>query len=144
MGLTTAVKIGASALAAERVRMNVIAANMANANTTKTPEGGPYQRRDVVFQSTPALERGASFSSMLRRNLNEVRVSDILVDDKPARQVYDPAHPDADVDGYVFMPNVQVLSEMVDMISASRGYEANVTVIETTKSMITKTLEIAG
>ena len=144
MSLVTAVKIGASALTAERTRMNIIAANMANSQTTQTPEGGPYRRRDVVFQSAPALDRGASFSSMLRRNLNQVQVADIRVDERPPRQLYDPTHPDADADGYVFMPNVQVLSEMVDMISASRGYEANVTVIETTKTMITKTLEIAG
>ncbi len=135
--------ISASALAAQRVRMNTLSANLANAQTTRTDEGGPYKRRDVVFQSAPT---GNVFEDYLDETygtqLQKVKVSDIHVDKAPARKVFDPSHPDADKTGYVEMPNVQVMTEMVNMIAATRAYEANATALNSAKQMAVKALEI--
>lgn len=136
--------ISASALTAQRLRMDVISQNMANVDTMRTEEGTPYKRKTVLFQE---IGERSLFSSYLNKSLNSqagygVRVSKIAEDDTPGSRVYDPAHPDADEDGYITKPNVNIVEEMVNMISANRSYEANITAITTTKSMITKTLEI--
>lgn len=132
----------ASGLTAERLRMDLIANNIANANTTRTEQGGPYRRRVAVLQSqTP-------FQSFLEQAQNGgtpqggVRVAAISEDPRPFKLKYDPSHPDADENGYVELPNVDVVTEMVDLISASRAYEANVTAINAFKSMALKALEI--
>lgn len=144
MGFFDSMDISASGLTAQRLRMDVISNNIANANTTRTPEGGPYRREIVVFQEK---KQAFSFGDILS-NYSEalpgrgVRVVAIEKDPAPFKLVYDPTHPDADPQGYVRMPNVNIITEMVDMISATRSYEANVTAINAAKSMITKALEI--
>ncbi|MGI6778751.1 MAG: flagellar basal body rod protein FlgC [Acetivibrionales bacterium] len=145
MGYFRSLDIGASALSAQRLRMDIISQNIANINTTRTDNGTPYRRRLVVFE-----ERNPSgpFSSYLSESSKEkfvgkgVRVSRIVEDNAPFKTVYDPGHPDADEEGYVQMPNVDIITEMVNMISATRAYEANVTSINTTKSMAMKAMEI--
>jgi flagellar basal-body rod protein FlgC len=145
MGFFGALDIGASALTAERLRMDTISQNIANANTTRTEDGTPYRRRIVVFQEQ---SNGIPFSQYLSDSSKQqylgkgVKVSQVAEDPSPFRKVYDPGHPDADADGYVEMPNIDVVTEMVNMISATRAYEANVTSINTTKSMAMKALEI--
>ncbi|NTW58358.1 MAG: flagellar basal body rod protein FlgC [Nitrospirae bacterium] len=126
--------VSASALSAQRQRMNVIASNLANAHSTRTAEGGPYRRQDVVFttDSQPAGEAG----------LAGVKVDSIVRDNSPFSTVYDPGHPDADQDGFVAMPNVNVIEEMVNMMMASRAYEASVTSFNLSKTMFLKTLEL--
>jgi len=135
--------IAASGLTAERLRMDIIANNIANAASTRTEDGGPYRRQMPVF----APREAESFSSVFNRTQSQmdsegVRVVGITKDAAPFKKVYNPHHPDADKDGYVNMPNVDTVTEMVDMISASRSYEANVTVINAAKSMALKALEI--
>lgn len=141
MDLFTAFKISASGLNVQRTRMNVIASNLANINTTRTAEGGPYRRKEVVVAAQPAEP---SFKDVLGSEVNKVEVAEIREDNGPLRKVYDPNHPDADPDGYVSLPNVNLMEEMVDMISTSRSYEANVTATSTTKNMIQRALEIGS
>ncbi len=145
MGYFSALDVSASGLTAQRLRMDTISQNIANANTTRTENGTPYRRKVVEFEekspSTP-FSQYLSESSRDRIAGNGVRVSRIVEDQSDFRKVYDPGHPDADVDGYVHMPNVDILTEMVNMISATRSYEANVTAINTTKGMAVKALEI--
>jgi flagellar basal-body rod protein FlgC len=123
--------------------MNVISSNLANANTTRTIKGGPYKRKDVVF----AAQQGSGpFQNMLKSQtestLSEVQVVGIITDPRPPQLKYDPQHPDANKQGYVAMPNVNIVEEMVNMISATRSYEASVAAINATKSMALKALEI--
>jgi flagellar basal-body rod protein FlgC len=136
----------ASALTAQRLRMDVISSNIANAETTRASyvngEFVPYRRKEVVFEPDQA-----SFSDILNGKLGAqsatgVRVTEIREDSTPFKLVYNPTHPDADADGMVSMPNVDILKEMVDMISATRSYEANVTALNASKAMFTKSLEI--
>ena len=135
-----------SGLTAQRLRMDVLANNIANVNTTRTAEGGPYQRQRVVFE--PRKEESQfllplATEAKRRQQMGAgVRVVGLSVDPSPAKQVYDPGHPDADAKGYVAMPNITLVNEMVDMISASRAYEANVAAINSAKSMANKALEI--
>ncbi|MFP4661050.1 MAG: flagellar basal body rod protein FlgC [Halanaerobiales bacterium] len=135
--------ISASGMTAQRKRMDVISNNIANVDTTRTEEGGPYRRKMPVFQ-----ERGARpFSALLRdeiqfRQDNGVQISEIVEDTKPFKLIHNPEHPDANQDGYVEMPNVDITTEMVDMIDSSRAYEANVTAMNTFKNMAMKALEI--
>ena len=147
MGFLDSMNISASALTATRVRMDVVAENLANINTTRTANGEPYRRRYVVFQERTANDGGAAFSTYLNRAHNTaggVRVSYIGESDEPFKLDYDPSHPDADENGYVRKPNVEVVQEMVDMMSAYRAYEANVTALNTFKDMAMKTLEIGN
>ncbi|MDB5083749.1 MAG: flgC [Bacilli bacterium] len=151
MGLFDGMMISASGLTAQRLRLDVISNNIANADTTRTPEGGPYARQMVTFSPI-----GPSFAGNLQTAMGSdqsagmgVQVSAVESDTQtPFKLVYDPSHPDAVKDpnspmyGYVRMPNVDVSSEMVDMISASRSYEANVTALNAYKAMLTKALEI--
>jgi flagellar basal-body rod protein FlgC len=132
MALFDSLRISASGMTAERVRMDVIAENLANANTTRGVDGQPYQRKQVV------LEQGNSFQNVL----DGVKVAGVVEDPSAPRQVYDPGHPDADQNGYVSLPNVTPVTEMVDMITASRGYEADVQAMNTAKQMFLKTLDL--
>lgn len=137
-----AIDAAASGMTAERLRMDVISNNIANVNTTRTAEGGPYKRQLVLFQ--PRSDQN-SFSQVLSQQMvagDGVRVTGIVKDNSPTRRVYDPTHPDANRDGYVEMPNVNIVAEMVDMITATRAYEANVTSVNAAKSMAMKALEI--
>jgi flagellar basal-body rod protein FlgC len=129
MSFFGSMNISASGLSAQRLRMDVISENIANVDTTRTANGGPYLRKAALFQEILENARG-------------VRVAEIATDNTPGQRVYEPGHPDADADGYVRMPNVNVTTEMVNMISASRSYEANITAMNSTKAMIAKTLEI--
>lgn len=144
MGFYNSLDINASALTAQRIRMDTISQNIANVNTTRTEDGTPYRRKVVMFEE----KKSEPFSSYLSKSGREkisaggVRVTRIVEDQSPLRQVYDPGHPDANADGYVEMPNIDVITEMVNMISATRAYEANVTAINNTKSMALKSLEI--
>lgn len=145
MSFLKSMEISASALTATRLRMDIIAENMANSNTTRTESGEAYRRQYVVFQQREAEPR-ERFSSLLNRTNQAVgqgvRVSMIGQDMSDFKLDYNPEHPDADEDGYVRMPNVEVVQEMVDMMSAYRAYEANITALNTFKDMAVKTLEI--
>jgi flagellar basal-body rod protein FlgC len=138
MDFSASFKISSSALAAQRTRMDVIASNIANAETTRTSEGGPYRKRIAVFSAMP-IQR--SFEGAFNSAISAVKVEKI-VEDKEVRMVYDPKHPDADSDGYVAKPNINLMLEMAEMITASRSYEACVTVFDATKNMTLKTLDI--
>jgi len=144
MGLFDAIDVAGSGLAAERLRMDVTAGNLANAQTTQGANGQPYRRREVVLQEAQA--GGPSFGSILASAsagpVSGVQVAGIVEDPSPGRRVYDPGHPDADAQGYVTLPNVNPVTEMVDLISASRSYEANVTSMQTAKTLFSKTLEL--
>jgi len=143
MNFLDALHISSSGLSAQKLRMNVISSNLANINSTRTPQGGPYQRKDVVLAAHPAHQ---SFQSLLRsritNKLSEVKVVGIVDDPRPPLLKYDPQHPDADDQGYVAMPNINLIEEMVNMISATRSYEASVAAINATKNMALKALEI--
>jgi flagellar basal-body rod protein FlgC len=134
-------EVSASAIDAQRKRMNVIASNLANAQTTRTQEGGPYRRKDVIF-TTSDLGQGKSDFSKEVNLAKGVKVSEVIEDQRPPVMVYNPDHPDADSHGYVAMPNVNTMEEMVNMMTALRAYEANVTVFNLSKGMYAKTLEI--
>lgn len=147
MKLTNGFDISASALTAQRLRMDVISSNIANADTTRgkfvNGKWIPYQRKVIVME--PQSQK--SFSDVFQSTANDaagegVKVTKIFADKAPFKQVYQPTHPDADENGFVLLPNVDVLKEMVDMISATRSYEANVTALNATKSMFMKALEI--
>jgi flagellar basal-body rod protein FlgC len=146
MSLFGSIDISASALAAERLRMDVTAENLANAQSTRSARGGPYRRKEVVLE--PAGDGFAGALAAARAGGpggaqdGGVRVTAIVEDQTPARLVYDPGHPDADARGYVGLPNINPVTEMVDLISASRAYEANVTAMQTAKQMFSKTLEL--
>jgi flagellar basal-body rod protein FlgC len=149
MGLFNSITIAASGMTAERLRSDVIADNIANVSTTRTADGGPYRRSRVVMR--PRVDQPYWRSPFLPDGMDNgvgqgVRVAEIRKDDKPPRLVYDPTHPDAIKSGprvgYVEMPNVDIVEEMVDMIAASRAYEANAQVVEGAKSMFAKALEI--
>ena len=145
MGYFGALDISASGLTAQRLRMDTISQNIANVSTTRTANGDPYRRKITLFEerTMPGMFDGYLRSSYKGDNIGiGVRVASILEDDAPFKLVYEPGHPEADADGYVSLPNVDVVTEMINMISASRSYEANVTSINTTKSLANKALEI--
>ena len=149
MSMFGGIDAAASGLTAERLRMDVISNNIANVNTTRTEDGTPFKRRYVVFE--PRDTRDKSFSRILagemkgnsQRTGDGVRAVGIEADMSQGKLVYDPGHPDANADGYVELPNVNIVNEMVDMITASRAYEANVTVISAAKSMVNAALNIS-
>jgi flagellar basal-body rod protein FlgC len=143
MSFLSSLDISASALTAQRLRMDVISENIANSNTTRTASGEPYRRRMVMFSqrgSTPFSSYFEDAKSALAGG--GVYVSQIVEDDSPFKLDYNPEHPDADEDGYVRLPNVDEVTEMIDMMSATRSYEANVTALNATKGMAMKALEI--
>ncbi len=135
MGKISAFDVSAAGLLAQRVRMDAIANNIANAETTRTPEGGPYRRQQAVF-SLPMEQFGFGEAEMVGP------VAAIEMEDGPPKMIQDPGHPDADANGFVAMPNVNVVEEMVDMISATRAYEANLAAINAAKAMASAALEI--
>ena len=144
MGMFDSMHVSASGLAAERLRMDVIAQNLANANSTRGPDGQPYRRHEVVFRSTDVgASSGAGRSERASNEaLSGVEPVAIVEDPSALRTVYDPEHPDADEDGYVHYPNVNPVTEMVDMMTATRAYEANVTAMNAAKNMALKALDI--
>lgn len=143
MDLLTSLKISSSGLGANRKRMGAISSNIANAQTTRTAEGGPYRKKEVVFGAEPARD---SFSEILEGELSEnakaVHATEVISTNKPPVLKYEPNHPDANDQGYVAYPDINVMEEMTNMISASRSYEANVQAMNTTKGMAMKALEI--
>ena len=152
MSFWDSLKIGSSALSAQRLRLDLISNNIANAETTRTAAGGPYKRQDVVFTTQgqqnsflPALvaanqqQEGIPAS---QANLGGVQVAQIVTDQTPGQRVYDPTHPDADANGYVTYPNVDLVVEMTNMMSATRSYEANLAMINASKDMALKALDI--
>lgn len=145
MNLFTAMEIAASGLSAQRTRLNAVASNLANARTTQTPEGGPYKRMDTVFRAVPVESQ---FADMLKGEENNralmVTVPEVRQDRSPPQVVYEPGHPDANEDGFVEMPNVSVVEEMVNMITASRSYEAGVTVMKSISGMARNALKIGA
>jgi flagellar basal-body rod protein FlgC len=141
MSMFGGLEISASALTAQRLRMNVTAENLANAQTTRGADGQPYRRKEVVLQSVNGGGFGAQFSAAMGR-AGGVEVAGIQEDQTNGKLVYDPSHPDANDQGYVTMPNVDTVTEMVDLIDAQRAYEANVTAMQASKQMFAKTLEI--
>ncbi|MFM2418770.1 MAG: hypothetical protein RL385_3493 [Pseudomonadota bacterium] len=143
MDFFRAMEITASGLNAERARMNTMASNLANARTTRTAQGGPYKRIDPVFQSVPMASRFRDLvSDATAKVASTVEVKSIREDTSPPQLVYDPKHPDANADGYLELPNVSVVQEMVNMITASRAYEAGITVMQTVKGMARSALTI--
>jgi flagellar basal-body rod protein FlgC len=142
MSMFGGLEISASALTAERLRMDVVAENLANAQTTRGADGQPYRRKEVVLQ-----ERAGSFGASLSAAMSQkkgggVEVAAVVEDQTPLKRIYDPGHPDADAEGYVSMPNVDTVTEMVDLIGAQRAYEANVTAMQSAKQMFARTLEL--
>jgi flagellar basal-body rod protein FlgC len=134
MNLLTATKIAGSGLQVQKLRLNVAATNIANADVTRTAEGGPYRAKDVVIRAVPLSDKEPF--------LKKVEVAAIVDDPAPFKEVYDPGHPDADKRGIVKYPNVDIITEMVELLSAGRAYEANLTVLSTTKSMALRTLDL--
>jgi flagellar basal-body rod protein FlgC len=143
MSLFSTLSVSASGMAAQRTRAELLVENLANAETTRTPEGGPYRRKDVVFAEDDSV---GSFSSELNSALDTgvagVTVSDTTIDNSEPQRRYMPGHPDADKDGYVAFPNVNPAEDMVDLLGASRSYEANVAAISAVKDMIQKSLDL--
>lgn len=144
MGFLNSINVSASGLTAEKLRMDVISKNIANANTTRTANGTPYRRQVVVFDGEGSNVPFSQYLNDASKSMigGGVKVKGIVEDKTPFKLVYEPGHPDADEKGYVKMPNVDVMTEMVNMITASRAYEANVTALNTAKSIAMKALEI--
>ena len=143
MDLFQTIDVASSGMVAQRARLNIIATNLANANTTKTQNGTPYRRKTVIFQTTPMGRRFENhLQNALEQEVQGVNVSGIMPVPGDFRRIFDPGHPDADAQGYVQLPNINLMEEMVNMVSATRSYEANLMAIKATKSMALKALEI--
>jgi flagellar basal-body rod protein FlgC len=143
MDFSSSLRVSSSGLTAQRMRMNTIASNLANINTTVTPEGGPYRRKDVVFEAMPETRNfGEILTSEPDRNIQRVQVTDIHTDMGAPILKYEPNHPDANPEGYVAYPNINLMEEMTNMIQATRSYEANVSAMQATKDMAASALEI--
>jgi flagellar basal-body rod protein FlgC len=151
MGFWNTLRITESALTAQRLRLDTIANNIANSETTRTAEGGAYKRRDVIFTAQGEMSPFLPALTLAQRKFNPVtpvsqaqgvKVDSIITDDTPGPQVYDPTHPDADENGYVTYPNVNLVVEMTNMLSATRSYEANLSVVDASKRMALKALDI--
>jgi flagellar basal-body rod protein FlgC len=142
MSLLSALSISASGMSAQRQRTELLVENLANSDTTRTPEGGPYRRKDAVFVSDPAA---ADFSSLFESETKSgsgVRVSEVITDKRDPEKRYLPGHPDADKDGYVAYPRMNPAEDMVDLLGASRGYQANVSAVSAVKDMIQRSLDL--
>jgi len=144
MSLFTAISVSASGMDAQRTRAELITENLANAETTRTPDGGPYRRKDAVFAAAPAADSFADVMSSLSASGGPegVAVSNIVTDDRDPDRRYMPGHPDADADGYVAFPRINPAEEMVDLMNASRSYQANVAAISSVKDMINRSLDL--
>ncbi len=140
MSLFDSLSVSASGMAAQRTRAALLVENIANSETTRTPEGGPYRRKDAVFSSSPV---GSAFASELEAQMQVgVRVDSISVDQREPEKLYTPGHPDADSDGYVAMPRMNSAEDMVDLVTANRSYQANVAAMSAVKDMIQKSIEL--
>ncbi len=143
MNILESMHISATALKAETTRLNTISSNLANIETTRTPEGGPYRKKSVVFRSLP-MNFEQEFDQSLNNQLHGVKVTEIVNSPEPLRKEYDPSHPDAGPEGFVEKPNINLLEEVSDMKSAVHAYELNVTAIKTSQRMASKALEIGA
>jgi flagellar basal-body rod protein FlgC len=143
MSLLSALSVSASGMAAQRERTELLVENLANSETTRTPEGGPYRRKDAVFASDPS---STAFSSLYENETNNgstgVRVAEVMTDTREPDRRYQPGHPDADKDGYVAFPRMNPAEDMVDLMGASRSYQANVNAVSAVKDMIQKSLDL--
>jgi flagellar basal-body rod protein FlgC len=143
MSLLSALSISASGMSAQRQRTELLVQNLANSDTTRTPEGGPYRRKDAVFVAEPST---GQFSSLFESEMNPsgvgVRVADVVTDTRDPEKRYLPGHPDADKDGYVAYPRMNPAEDMVDLLGASRGYQANVSAVSAVKDMIQRSLDL--
>ena len=139
MNLISGIDVTAGALNAQKTRLDIVAQNIANAQTTRGPDGLPYQRKTVSFETELLRQQGTTANAA---SVQSVRVGSIQTDNTPGQRIYDPSHPDADSNGYVTMPNVNMAYEMVDLMTASRAYEANLSVVKNAKQMAMKALEI--
>jgi len=143
MSLFSALSVNASGMAAQRARAELLVENMANAETTRTPEGGPYRRKDVVFESqSVASPFGSVCSALVDAETTGVAVSEVVVDTRDPEMRYEPGHPDADAQGYVASPRVNPAEDMVDLMGASRGYQANVSAMSAINDMIQRSLDL--
>lgn len=142
MSIFNAMKINASGLTLERLKIDTISSNIANVNTTRTTEGGPYKRKEVLFEEM--MSKSYNVATKKEERISEgVKVTQIYEDQSNLKRVYQPEHPDADVEGYVTMPNVNLLDEMVSLMEAQRTYEANATALKASKSILNKAIEIS-
>lgn len=141
MSLFSALSVGVSGMTAQRARAEVLVENLANSETTRTPEGGPYRRKDVIFESVAAESPFASVFSEARGETG-VAVSEIVTDQRQPELRYVPGHPDADAEGYVAFPRINPAEDMVDLMGAARGYEANVAAISAIKDMIGRSIDL--
>ena len=143
MSLFSTLSVSASGMSAERTRAELLVENLANSETTRTPDGGPYRRKDAVFESAPQTSPfGAVFQSEMQSGVNGVAVSDIVEDDREPEKRYLPGHPDADQDGYVAFPRINPAEDMADLMSASRGYQGNVAAMTAIKDMILHSIDL--
>jgi flagellar basal-body rod protein FlgC len=148
MDLYKILTVSSAGMHAQRERMSVVSGNLVNSETTRTPEGGPYRRRDVIFQAAPAEEENVSglmtvgFPEQRPSGIFTVEVAGVRESAKAPRRVYDPQHPDADKEGYVAYPDINVMEEMADLMSAVRSYEANLAVFNATKGLVRRLLDI--
>ncbi|QPJ65182.1 MAG: flagellar basal body rod protein FlgC [Candidatus Nitrohelix vancouverensis] len=143
MDFLNSMRISSSGLSAQRKRMETISSNLANIETTRTAEGGPYRRKDVAITAMPIEDEfGLTLKNEMGENVRQALVTDIVEDQSEPKLVFDPDHPDANESGYVAMPNVDLMTEMVDMISATRSFEANVTAINAAKSMAIRAIDL--
>jgi flagellar basal-body rod protein FlgC len=142
MSLFGVLSVGASGMAAQRQRAELLVENLANAETTRTPDGGPYRRKDAVFETSTVDSPFASVFGAQLDNLGGVAVSEIVVDQREPERRYMPGHPDADKDGYVAFPKINTAEDMVDLMGAARGYEANISSIAAVKDMIQRSIDL--
>lgn len=143
MSLLSAMSVSASGMSAQRARAELLVENLANAETTRTPDGGPYKRKDAVFTSSPQTSPFAAvFQTEMGTGVNGVQVSDVIEDTSEPQKRYLPGHPDADQDGYVAFPNINPAEDMADLMSASRGYDANVAAMTAVKDMILHSIDL--
>jgi flagellar basal-body rod protein FlgC len=143
MSLFSLLSVGASGMSAQRARAELLVENLANAETTRTPEGGPYRRKDAVFETTTTSSPFASVFSSELQSINGVGISDVIVDNSEPDRRYLPGHPDADKDGYVAFPRINTAEDMVDLMGAARSFEANVAAMSAVKDMIQKSIDLA-
>lgn len=142
MSLFSAISVSATGMSAQRTRAEILAQNLANSETTRTQDGGPYRRRDVVFETASSEVTFGAAMRDAEAGLQGVQVSEVRVDDSEAPRRYLPGHPDADKDGYVAMPRINVAEDMVDLMGAARGYQANVAAVSAVKDMITHSIDL--
>ncbi len=142
MNIFHSLKVSSSALKAQMIRLNTISSNLANIETTRTPDGGPYKKKSVVFRPVSTSPFSMQLDRQMSSAVKGVEVAEIVTDKRPAKMIYDPSHPDAGDDGFVAKPNVNMMEEIADMMSATRAYEVNVTIIKSAKQMALKALQI--